>query len=254
LLYESLANTGSVDASTLLHDEGLQPDPAGLAHLPPDISLAPPNHPEDPALGTPASSPTTSAKKTPGGRRSSQSSRAGGGGPTDPLDEHHLERIRKKNRDAATKFRQRQRDLGSSLEAKIAELSDERTGLLGERDSLRSEALALTSQLNALQCLVPQHPVSPVLPSPGLSSAGLLSPGLLSPGASTSVLSPGFDVGYGDLLPGGAEAAPREDMALSELSIPQNFSVDGSSGQLPEDYIFYSTSDSTNNAMYEDQR
>jgi hypothetical protein len=177
--------------------------------------------------------------------------------PSADRDKEQLERIRKKNRDVATKFRQRQRDLGSSLEAKIAELSDERTGLLGERDSLQSEALALTSQVNALQCLTGHPPpASPaVLSSSGLPSPALLSPGLISPAVGPGMWSPGgFDVGYGGLLAGTPESGVGQaDVAFSNPAILQTFSMDDLAAPTPDDYGFPTVPDPMDHDIHEDQ-
>jgi hypothetical protein len=199
-LYESLNAGVHLDPAHLL---SAPPDPASLLPAPPPTLFnAPP--PDTPPLSTP------SPKRTPGG---SASRRRTSGGLSDDRDEEELERIRKKNRDAATKFRQRQRDLGSSLEARIAELSGAREGLISERDILQSEVRALAGQLNAL----PYH-----------HHVALTSPGMASPG----MVGPGYEVGYGEMVAENQEA----DGGLAELELSPTFSLNGLAEPSPDEY------------------
>jgi hypothetical protein len=220
-----------LDASEILRSDEIQIDHTDLLTLPTtEVPLAAPNYLEGLSRSTQDSSLTTSPKKTPTSRRLSQSSRT----ETSSADQEELQldRIRKKNRDAATKFRQRQRDLGTSLEAKILELSTERNDLLGTRDSLQSEMFSLTSELNALGYMA--QPASPIV-DPGL-------------------LSPNFDVSYGELLARNAEASVLpQDVALSDLSVSQGFAMDGLIVPMPEEYGFPPGSDPMDHVMPDDE-
>jgi hypothetical protein len=79
-------------------------------------------------------------------------------------------RIRKRNRIASERFRQRQRDHESFLQSKILQLTSAQNGLRENIDSLQTEILSLKSQLSAHHCRL--H-----LPSPcKLSQDGSTSP------------------------------------------------------------------------------
>jgi hypothetical protein len=232
-LYDSIANAEShLDASENLQNGGIPPDHEEFVNLPAnDIPLATPNYLDHLNPSTQDQPIAKTPKKTPKTRRPSQSLHS----ETSSADLEELERVRKKNRTAGGKFRQRQKDLESSLHAKILELSDEQSGLVGERNNLQSEVFSLTSQLSSLQCM--EQP----------ATTALLSP--VSPGS----LSPNFDVSYGELLTGNLEESviPQPDMTLSDFPISPDFSMDDS---ISEEYGLSFVSDPMDHVIPPNQK
>jgi len=95
--------------------------------------------------------------------------------------EERVERIRKRNRFAAEKFRQKQKDLELTLQTQVMQLSETHAHLLTEIESLQSEVTSMMGELNS------HIPVCSAI-SPRVESAAAV-------GSSGALTSPVFGTG-----------------------------------------------------------
>jgi hypothetical protein len=220
---------------SLQHEDHLPDHPENFSLPANDFSATSLNSPNLSNISVEDEPIVQSKKKTRKSRRLSQTSQPEAM-PVDP--EQKLERIRKRNRSAAEKFRQRQKDLESTLQARIIELSDTQNNLLGERESLQSEVMSLTSQISSHQYLAHSTPLSSPLPP-------------ATPGA----IPHSFEATYGNLLSTNLEegTVPKPEMSLSDFPNLPGFVMDGSSLPTSEEFGYSMSSDTMDSDMRSDQ-